>query len=69
MIYQILKFNLYQANVPFLNYLKTSENLMFSGGMEKEQWPEMGFTNQYSVRCSKEKEILVQQVLNESHYI
>ena len=42
---------------------------MFSGSMEKEQWPEMGFTNQYSVRCSKEKEILVQQVLSESHYI
>ena len=48
MIDQIFKFNLFQANVPFLNQLKISENLIFSGGMEKEQLLEMGYESVFN---------------------
>ena len=39
--------NPFQANVPFLYPLKTSENLTFSGGIEREHWPEMGLAVLY----------------------
>ena len=48
MIDQIFKFNLFQANVPFLSQLKISENLIFSGGMEKEQLLEMGYESVFN---------------------
>ena len=40
--------NPFQANVPFLYPMKTSENFWFSDvfvGIEREHWPEMGQTS------------------------
>ena len=47
-IFLAIFFNPFQANVPFLYPLKTSDNLWFSdvfrggGGIEKKHWHEMG---------------------------
>ena len=39
---QITHLNLLQPGVAFLNPLKTSGFLMFSGGIEKQHWAVMG---------------------------
>ena len=51
MIYQILKFDQFQANIFFhvtLEHQKTSYFLMFSGDIEREQWPEMVYESVFN---------------------
>ena len=39
--YKLMSFNPFQANVFFLNPLKTPENLNVARGIDREHWPGM----------------------------
>ena len=71
-IYQILKFNLFHSNVPFLYDLRTSENLLFSDVFGRYRIGTMAWNGLWIIvqlGFPKIKKSQVQQVLNDSHYI